>query len=49
MDIDDGYEHYIEGSVTQRSNSIFCQNEEKCGLSRKHKDLTPLKSMASET
>ena len=50
----------IEGLVTQRCNSIFCQNEyliskcsEKCGLSRKHKDSTPpktpLKSMASET
>ena len=40
--------YHIEGSVTQRRNFIFCQNEyliskcsEKCGLSRKHKDLTP--------
>ena len=39
---------HTEGSVTQRRNSIFCQNEyltskcsEKCGLSRIHKDLTP--------
>ena len=51
---------HIEGSVTQKRNSIFCQNEyliskcsKKCGFSRKHRDLTPpntpLKLMASET